>query len=166
MGRFLRWGNWAVAKFIEALFNTSSLSDVGCTMRLVKGDAVRGLQSQFTVHDGAFGPEMMLLSIIGGWRVIQIPVNYRARHGVPGTTDSFSKALHIGLQMIALITRYWTRRSVVVLRLASNGGVRLTGPGPERPRAGGEPAHMLPRLGLYRRFSRGTPTGPRERVPR
>ena len=31
---FLRWGNWAVAKLVEALFNTSHLSDVGCTYRL------------------------------------------------------------------------------------------------------------------------------------
>src|SRR3990172_4672319 len=29
MGTFLRWGNWAVAKGIEVLFNTVSLSDVG-----------------------------------------------------------------------------------------------------------------------------------------
>src|SRR5207237_8651621 len=33
MGWFLKWGNWAVAKLIEALFNTSHLSDVGCTYR-------------------------------------------------------------------------------------------------------------------------------------
>ena len=33
---FLRWGNWAVAKLIEALFNTSHLSDVGCTYRLLR----------------------------------------------------------------------------------------------------------------------------------
>ncbi len=30
---FLRWGNWAVAKMVEVLFNTSHLSDVGCTYR-------------------------------------------------------------------------------------------------------------------------------------
>ena len=34
MDWFLRWGNWAVAKLIEVLFNTSHLSDVGCTYRL------------------------------------------------------------------------------------------------------------------------------------
>ena len=32
---FLRWGNWAVAKLVEVLFNTSHLSDVGCTYRLL-----------------------------------------------------------------------------------------------------------------------------------
>ena len=35
MGLFLRWGNWAVAKLTEALFNTVYLSDVGCTFRVV-----------------------------------------------------------------------------------------------------------------------------------
>ena len=35
MGRFLQWGNWAVAKIIELLFNTSYLSDVGCTFRVI-----------------------------------------------------------------------------------------------------------------------------------
>jgi glycosyltransferase involved in cell wall biosynthesis len=36
MSFFLRWGNWAVAKLIEVLFNTSHLSDVGCTYRLLR----------------------------------------------------------------------------------------------------------------------------------
>ncbi len=36
MARLLRWGNWAVAKLIEALFNTSHLSDVGCTYKLLR----------------------------------------------------------------------------------------------------------------------------------
>ena len=33
MGRFLRWGNWAVAKMTEVLFNTTLLTDMGCTHR-------------------------------------------------------------------------------------------------------------------------------------
>ncbi len=33
---FLRWGNWGVAKLVEALFNTRHLSNVGCTYRLFK----------------------------------------------------------------------------------------------------------------------------------
>src|SRR5919109_45912 len=36
MPSFLRWGNWAVAKMVEVLFNTSHLSDVGCTYRLLR----------------------------------------------------------------------------------------------------------------------------------
>jgi glycosyltransferase involved in cell wall biosynthesis len=148
MGRFLRWGNWAVAKLIEMLFNTSSLSDVGCTMRVADGKALRALQPSFTISDGAFGPEMMLLSIIGGWRIVQVPVNYRARGGSHGETESFSKALLIGLQMIRLIMRYRSRRAEVAAEI---GRSRLHEPSPSGPRPGGEPRHLLPWLTLKRR---------------
>ena len=40
MGWFLRWGNWAVAKLTEVLFNTVYLSDVGCTFRVLTRDLV------------------------------------------------------------------------------------------------------------------------------
>src|SRR6478609_6615656 len=40
MGLFLRWGNWAVAKLMEFLFNSTNLTDVGCTMRLIHRQAL------------------------------------------------------------------------------------------------------------------------------
>src|SRR5207302_8078618 len=49
MERFLRWGNWAVAKLIEALFNTNHLSDVGCTYRLLRGETAARIVQQMTV---------------------------------------------------------------------------------------------------------------------
>ncbi len=36
MGIFLRWGNWCVAKYMQFLYNATSLTDVGCTMRLIR----------------------------------------------------------------------------------------------------------------------------------
>ena len=36
-------GNWAVAKLVEALFNTSHLSDVGCTYTPVTGGLAQRL---------------------------------------------------------------------------------------------------------------------------
>jgi len=81
MEAFLRWGNWAVAKLIMVLFDTGSPSDVGCTMRLVSGPGARRLLPYYTVKDNAFSPEMMLFSVVGGWRVVQVPVNFRTRGG-------------------------------------------------------------------------------------
>jgi glycosyltransferase involved in cell wall biosynthesis len=144
MGRFLRWGNWGVAKLIEMLFNTNSLSDVGCTMRLVSGPAVRQLLPHFTIDGGEFGPEMMLLSIISRWRTIQIPVNYRARDGRGGTTTSISGALEIGLRMILLIVRYRRRREQIARQLLLS-GVRGREWPEGVPRPGGEPRHMFRR---------------------
>src|SRR5579859_899799 len=76
MGAWLRWGNWGVAKLMEFLFNSTNLTDVGCTMRLVRRDALHRFENEFTIGGSAFGPEMMLLSLLHGLRVIQIPVNY------------------------------------------------------------------------------------------
>lgn len=151
MGRFLRWGNWFVAKLIEMLFNTTSLSDVGCTMRLASGPALRELEPHFTVTDGAFGPEMMLLSIIGGWRVVQIPVNYRAREGVAGTTESFATALGIGLQMVRLIGSYRLRAARVAARLQNESAALRVHHDPDAPHPGGEPKHMFPLLSRFGR---------------
>lgn len=41
MDRFLKWGNWAVAKMIELLFNTTHLSDVGCTYRVLDKETAK-----------------------------------------------------------------------------------------------------------------------------
>jgi hypothetical protein len=122
MGPYLRWGNWAVAKIIEMLFNTASLTDVGCTMRLAPGPALRRLQPWFTVADGAFGPEMMMLSIISEASIVQLPVNYRPRTGHPGTTDNPIEATKIGLQMISLIFRTRRRRRELRSALTTSDG--------------------------------------------
>ncbi len=106
MGLFLRWGNWAVAKMMEFLFNASNLTDVGCTMRLLSRPALTRIQPGFTIGGSAFGPEMMLLSLIAGLKVIQIPVNYLPRVGTSSVTGDFRKAFALGLWMIGLVLRY------------------------------------------------------------
>ena len=47
MGWFLRWGNWAVAKLTEVLYNTVYLSDVGCTFRVLKRSAIDDMSPLF-----------------------------------------------------------------------------------------------------------------------
>jgi glycosyltransferase involved in cell wall biosynthesis len=120
MGWFLRWGNWAVAKLMEFLFNATNLTDVGCTMRLVHRGALQRIQPHFTIGGSAFGPEMMLLSLIMGLKVIQIPVNYLPRVGESSVTGDLRKAFLLGVSMIALVLRY---------RLL---GLRKAGPGLRR----------------------------------
>lgn len=106
MGPFLRWGNWAVAKMIEVLFNTTNLTDVGCTMRLIRRPALDRIKPQFRVGGNFSGPEMMLLSAIHNLKMVQIPVNYYPRVGTSAVTGHFGKAVAVGLQMIGLILSY------------------------------------------------------------
>lgn len=109
MGLFLKWGNYAVAKLMELLFNTTSLTDVGCTVRCVRRETLRELEPLFTVDGSFFGPEMMVLSILQRRRIIQIPVNYTRRVGVSSVTGDKRVAFLLGLRMIALILDYRLR---------------------------------------------------------
>lgn len=106
MGAFLRWGNWFVAKLMEVLYRTCSLSDVGCTFRLLKREALGKMISQFKIKDNFFGPEMMLLTEYLGIPFVQIPVKYKERVGKSQVTGDLGKAFLLGIQMIWLILTF------------------------------------------------------------
>ncbi|UCD89264.1 MAG: glycosyltransferase family 2 protein [Desulfobacterales bacterium] len=100
MGWFLRYGNYFVAKLIEVFFNTTTLSDVGCTFRLLDKKSVETMLPLFTVGGSHFGLEMILLSIEKRIRFIQIPVNYQKRVGTSSVTGNKMKAFALGMTMI------------------------------------------------------------------
>ena len=106
MGLFLRWGNWAVAKMLELLFSGPSLTDVGCTMRLIKRDALNKIQGQFTVTGSHFLPEMTTLAILNKLKIVEIPLNYKERIGTSKITGRKIKAFRLGMRMISLIIGY------------------------------------------------------------
>lgn len=103
MGWILRFGNWAVAKLLEVLFNTNSLSDVGCTYRLVHKDAIDKLLPEFMVKTNFFGPEMMVRGYLRKFRSVQIPVVYKQRIGTSSVTGNLGKAIILGFKMILLL---------------------------------------------------------------
>ena len=105
MARFLRWGNWAVAKLIEGLYNTSHLSDVGCTYRLLRAPTATAIAESMRTGGNHAGVEIMLRTIRSGARFVEVPVNYLPRVGTSSVTGDRLKALAVGLRMIALIVR-------------------------------------------------------------
>jgi glycosyltransferase involved in cell wall biosynthesis len=107
MGRFLRWGNWLVAKLIEVLFNTSYLSDVGCTFRVVRKECLNDISPKFTTHGSSFGLQMLLIAVIRRHRIVQLPVNYHERVGTSSVTGQLSNAARLGLTMIIMVL--WMR---------------------------------------------------------
>jgi glycosyltransferase involved in cell wall biosynthesis len=106
MGWFIRWGNWAVAKYIEFLFNTTNLTDVGCTMRLLNKKTLSEVLPRCCVGGSHFGPELTLHCILRDSRLAEIPLNYRERVGTSSVTGNKWNAFSLGLQMILLITRF------------------------------------------------------------
>jgi glycosyltransferase involved in cell wall biosynthesis len=103
MGWFLQWGNWAVAKIIEVLFNTSYLSDVGCTFRVVSREQAKMILAKARVEGSHFGLEMLMLSVIMRARIVQVPVNYHPRVGQSSVTGHLGKAVFLGLKMLGMV---------------------------------------------------------------
>jgi glycosyltransferase involved in cell wall biosynthesis len=106
MGWFLRFGNIIVAKLLQFSFNAPSLSDCGCTLRLIRRDAAQKINEQLTVNASHFLPEMVIMALKKNLRVIEIPVNYRGRIGESKITGNLKGAIKTGTNMICLILRY------------------------------------------------------------
>jgi glycosyltransferase involved in cell wall biosynthesis len=106
MGWFLRQGNWVVAKMIQFLYGGPSLSDCGCTLRLIHRAALARLDAEFTVGGSHFLPEMVILALKRRLKIIEVPVNYRGRIGESKITGNLRGILRTGFRMIALILKY------------------------------------------------------------
>jgi hypothetical protein len=106
MGWFLRLGNLLVAKLLQFLYDAPSLSDCGCTLRLIHRSALSEFLDQLTVGASHFLPEMVILGLKHHVAMIEIPVNYRGRVGDSKITGNFKGALRTGLHMIDLIISY------------------------------------------------------------
>jgi glycosyltransferase involved in cell wall biosynthesis len=105
MNWLLRIGNVAVAKLLEYLFNGPCLTDVGCTMKLIKRDVLALFVDRLSVRKSHFQPEFMIMSILSSRRVIEIPVEYLPRKGVSKITGRLSKAIRLGVTMIIFILK-------------------------------------------------------------
>jgi len=106
MGRFLRWGNWAVAKMTEILFNTTILTDMGCTHRLFRREALKLIRPHLTIGGSHFGPQLLMEVVAHGIPFVEIPVNYRQRIGMSSVTGDTWKAFKLGMRMIHLVLEY------------------------------------------------------------
>jgi len=105
MGWFLRMGNWTVAKMLQLLYGGPSLSDCGCTLRLTHRAALERIRGELTVGGSHFLPEMVILALKKGLKVIEVPVNYRGRVGESKITGNLQGTLKTGFNMIGLIIK-------------------------------------------------------------
>jgi len=108
----VRLGNWAMAKFLEVLHNGPTLTDVGCTYKLINRESLERIKKFFAASpgDGTFSPELMIWLIrteqLEGRGVIEIPVNFKPRVGESGYTGNIRKAAILGARMIPMILKY------------------------------------------------------------
>lgn len=104
----VRFGNWAVAKFLEVLHNGPTLTDVGCTYKLITRPVYEKIKDLFIISDGSgtFSPELMIWLIRRGIKPIEIPIIFKPRVGKSMYTGSILKAAWLGMKMVWLIFYY------------------------------------------------------------
>jgi hypothetical protein len=90
---------------IEVLFNTTHLSDVGCTYRVLHKPTADHVAANMTVGGSHAGIEIMLLTIASGARFVEVPVNYLPRVGTSSVTGRPLAAVQVGLRMVQLLLR-------------------------------------------------------------
>lgn len=112
MAMHMRWGNFLVAKFLQLLFNTTRLSDVGCTFKLFHRKVIDGIRPDFTVGGSHFGPEIMILTELHGFEAIEIPVNYLRRIGKSSVTGSMRKTMVLAIVMTFFIVKQFIRYKI------------------------------------------------------
>lgn len=104
----VRFANWLWAKFIEVLFNGPSLSDVGCTYKLISRKALGKIKPSFglSAGDGRFSLELIIWLIKNKVSLIEVPVIFKERIGRSIYTGSVWKAAKLGFKMLPLIIKY------------------------------------------------------------
>lgn len=108
----MRVGNYTVAKYLQFLFNTTRLSDVGCSLRLFHRHVIETIKDDFEVGSSHFGPELMVLTEVHGFQAVELPVNYLERVGESSVTGSLFKTVVLALVMVMYITRQFLKYKI------------------------------------------------------
>lgn len=109
MDVLLRWGNVAMAKWLELCWylpHEPRLTDVGCSYRALWADTWRTMGPGTREPGPSFSPEMICEAYRRGMRVIEIPVHYGARLGGESKhSDGLVKVSKTALGMFRTICR-------------------------------------------------------------
>lgn len=109
MGWLLRWGNVAMAKYLELcwyLSNEPRFTDVGCTYRALTRQTFEKIESSLTSAGPSFSPEMMCEALMKKCRCVEVPINYWPRLGGESKhSETFWKVSKTAWGMFKIITR-------------------------------------------------------------
>jgi glycosyltransferase involved in cell wall biosynthesis len=107
MDWFYLWGNLLLAKVLQFRFfnwkflGRVRLTDVGCTMRAIRREALEKIIDELEVGGHHFSPHMTLVALKKGLRVVEVPLTFRRRVGVSkGAGGNKKLATKVGLKML------------------------------------------------------------------
>jgi len=107
MDHFFTWGNMAVAMLLRLRFwdgrflGPAGLTDVGCTFRAIRREALERILPDLRVGGNHFSPHMLMVAMAHDLSVVEIPIRLRRRVGQSkGASQSIWKGTAVGLSMI------------------------------------------------------------------
>lgn len=113
MDHFFTWGNLVISALLRLRFwdmtflGAARLSDVGCTYRAIRREALERILPDLVVGGNNFSPHMMLVALCRKISIVEIPVSFYRRVGESkGASQSLWKGLEVGLSMVWHIVIY------------------------------------------------------------
>ncbi|MEK7623894.1 MAG: glycosyltransferase family 2 protein [Patescibacteria group bacterium] len=109
MGLTRKLADVFVAKTIEVLYATNSLTDVGCTYKLFNKSAIDQIKGKWREGSPLFATELMLLTITERIPFIEIPITFGERVGESTLTARFRDLAKWGVKIQWYVIQYWFR---------------------------------------------------------
>ncbi|MDD5529749.1 MAG: glycosyltransferase family 2 protein [bacterium] len=106
MSWFIQYGNIFMAKLIQLVYFDTRLTDIGCTYRIIRKEALDKIIGQLKVTSNHFSCEMILIALKNKLKIIEIPITFRKRIGESkGVGGNMWRGLKTGFRMWWLILR-------------------------------------------------------------
>jgi len=116
MDTFFTWGNQIGGKLVQLKFwewrfwGRARISDLGCTMRALRPEALRAIIDDLTVGGNHFSAHMILVALQRGLLTVEVPVTFSPRVGQSkGASQSLHHGTRIGLAMLWHIATFPSR---------------------------------------------------------
>ena len=113
MDPFFTWGNIFASALLRFKFwdfqflGAARLSDLGCTFRAIRREALEEIIDDLEVGGVHFSPHMIMAALSQRLSVIEIPITFRRRIGESkGASRSIWRGLQVGTAMILHIVTY------------------------------------------------------------
>ena len=101
----MRVGNILVGHLIEYLFRGPTLTDAGCTYKLISKNSFNKVRNNIKVVGSEFQPNLMINLILKKEKIVEIPIRYTKRVGYSKITYNFISSFKLGITMIILILK-------------------------------------------------------------
>ena len=118
MDYFFTWGNIFASTLLMLKFwnlqfiGAARLSDLGCTFRAIRREALEKIIDELDVGGVHFSPHMIMAALSRKLSIIEIPITFRRRIGdSKGASRSVWRGLHVGISMIWHIMTYNPQKS-------------------------------------------------------